>query len=28
VNRPGGRNAAVALEEPDDDEDLSLIGHR
>ena len=28
VHRPGGRNAAVALEEPDEDENLGLIGHR
>ena len=28
VQRPGGRNAAVALEEPDDDQNLQLIGHR
>jgi hypothetical protein len=28
VQRPGGRNAAVALEEPDDDQKLQLIGHR
>jgi hypothetical protein len=27
VHRPGGRNAAVALEEPDEDESLILIGH-
>jgi hypothetical protein len=26
VRRPGGRNAAVALEEPDDDHNLQLIG--
>jgi hypothetical protein len=28
VHRPGGRNAAIALEEPDDDQHLQLIGHR
>jgi len=28
VQRPGGRNAAVALEEPDEDETLILVGHR
>ena len=28
VHRPGGRNAAVALEEPDEDENLSLVGRR
>jgi len=27
VHRPGGRNAAVALEEPDEDERLMLVGH-
>jgi hypothetical protein len=26
VHRPGGRNAAVALEEPDEDLNLTLIG--
>jgi hypothetical protein len=26
VQRPGGRNAAVALEEPDEDEPLMLVG--
>ena len=26
--RPGGRNSSVALEEPDDDQNLRLIGHR
>ena len=26
--RPGGRNASVALEEPDEDPNLALIGHR
>jgi hypothetical protein len=28
VQRPGGRNASVALEEPDEDPNLALIGHR
>lgn len=28
VHRPGGRNAAVALEEPDEDENLVLIGRQ
>jgi hypothetical protein len=28
VHRPGGRNAAVALEEPDEDETLTLVGQR
>jgi len=28
VHRPGGRNAAIALEEPDEDENLELIGRR
>jgi len=28
VHRPGGRNAAVALEEPDEDETLILVGPR
>jgi GGDEF domain-containing protein len=28
VHRPGGRNAAVALEEPDEDQNLQLIAHR
>jgi hypothetical protein len=28
VHRPGGRNAAVALEEPDEDQNLQLIGRR
>jgi hypothetical protein len=28
AHRPGGRNAAVALEEPDEDEPLILVGHR
>jgi hypothetical protein len=28
VQRPGGRNASVALEEPDEDPNLVLIGHR
>jgi hypothetical protein len=27
VHRPGGRNAAVALEEPDEEEALMLVGH-
>ena len=27
VQRPGGRNAAVALEEPDEEETLMLVGH-
>jgi len=27
VHRPGGRNGAVALEEPDEDETLMLVGH-
>jgi hypothetical protein len=27
VHRPGGRNAAVALEEPDEEETLMLVGH-
>ena len=26
VHRPGGRNAAVALEEPDEEETLLLVG--
>ena len=25
--RPGGRNAAVALEEPDEEQTLMLVGH-
>lgn len=28
VQRPGGRNDSVALEEPDEDPNLALIGHR
>jgi hypothetical protein len=28
VHRPGGRNAAVALEEPDEEETLVLVGQR
>jgi hypothetical protein len=28
THQPGGRNAAVALEEPDEDQNLQLIGHR
>jgi hypothetical protein len=28
VQRPGGRNAAVALEEPDEDQALTLVGRR
>jgi hypothetical protein len=28
VQRPGGRNAAVALEEPDEDKNLIIIGRR
>jgi hypothetical protein len=28
VQRPGGRNASVAVEEPDEDPNLALIGHR
>jgi hypothetical protein len=27
VQRPGGRDAAVALEEPDEEETLMLVGH-
>ncbi|HEY9461949.1 MAG TPA: hypothetical protein VIR54_02610 [Vicinamibacterales bacterium] len=27
VQRPGGRNASVALEEPDEDPTLMLVGH-
>jgi hypothetical protein len=26
VHRPSGRNAAVALEEPDEDQNLTLVG--
>ena len=26
VHRPGGRNAAVALEEPDEEQTLALVG--
>jgi hypothetical protein len=26
--RPGGRNAGIALEEPDEDQNLQLIGRR
>jgi hypothetical protein len=28
VHRPSGRNAAVALEEPDEDQNLTLVGRR
>ena len=28
VQRPGGRSSSVALEEPDDDQNLQLIAHR
>jgi hypothetical protein len=28
VHRPGGRNAAVALEEPEEEETLTLVGQR
>jgi hypothetical protein len=28
VHRPGGRNAAVALEEPEEKESLTLVGQR
>jgi hypothetical protein len=28
VHRPGGRNAAVALEEPDEEQTLTLVGQR
>jgi hypothetical protein len=27
VQRPGGRSSSVALEEPDDDQNLELIAH-
>jgi hypothetical protein len=28
VQRPGGRSSSIALEEPDEDQNLQLIGHR
>ena len=28
VQRPGGRSSSVALEEPDEDQNLQLIAHR
>jgi len=28
AHRPGGRNAAIALEEPDEEQTLTLVGQR